>query len=86
MPQTLQADSTATTRSTEEQFIGLLCADEEMLRAEFDAIIAAEWPEPPPAEPASPYDGRAPAERPQGGHRRTRARATGPVDPVTGPT
>jgi hypothetical protein len=34
-----------------ERFVELLCADEELLRAEFDAIIAAEWPDPPPVDP-----------------------------------
>jgi len=38
-------------RSTEQQFLDLLLADEELLRAEFDAIIAAEWPGPPPNLP-----------------------------------
>ena len=37
----------------DEQFIEVMCADEELLRAEFDAIIAEEWPgSPPPADPA----------------------------------
>ena len=31
----------------DEQFLDLICADEDLLRAEFDAIIAAEWPSPP---------------------------------------
>ena len=31
-----------------EEFLELLLADEELLRAEFEAIIAAEWPGPPP--------------------------------------
>jgi len=37
----------ADTRSVEDQFLDLLLADDELLRAEFDAIIAAEWPSPP---------------------------------------
>ena len=41
----------AATRGTDEQFLELVCADEDLLRAEFDAIIAAEWPSPPPADP-----------------------------------
>jgi hypothetical protein len=28
-------------------FLDLLCADEELLRAEFEDIVAAEWPRPP---------------------------------------
>jgi len=50
--------STATP-GTDEQFIELVCADEDLVRAEFDAIIAAEWPSPPPVQPASAgADGR----------------------------
>ena len=30
-----------------DEFLDLLCADEELLRAEFEAIVAAEWPRPP---------------------------------------
>jgi hypothetical protein len=61
-----------------EQFLELLCADPDWVRAEFDAIMAAEWPIPPPTgprrgagadqaphRPASPVepDGAAPARR-----------------------
>jgi hypothetical protein len=35
----------------EEEFLGLVCADEELLRAEFDALIAATWGQPHPARP-----------------------------------
>ena len=38
-------------RGTEAQFLDLLLADDDLLRAEFDAIIAAEWPGPPPNLP-----------------------------------
>jgi hypothetical protein len=34
-------------RSVEAQFLDLICDDPDLLQAEFDAIIAAEWPEPP---------------------------------------
>jgi hypothetical protein len=59
MPQIPHADGSTATRGTDEQFLELLCADEDLVRAEFDAIIAAEWPSPPPAEP----DHGADAER-----------------------
>ncbi len=36
---------------TDEAFVELICADDEFVGAEFDAIIAAEWPTRPPAEP-----------------------------------
>lgn len=39
-------------------FGDLICADEELLRAEFDAIVAAEWPVQPPRTGQPP--GRAP--------------------------
>jgi hypothetical protein len=32
----------------ELEFADLWCDDAELLRAEFDAIVAAEWPAPPP--------------------------------------
>jgi len=37
--------------SVDEQFFELICNDAELLAAEFDAIIAAEWPAPPPSTP-----------------------------------
>ena len=40
------------TRSTEEQFADVVCSDEDWVRAEFEAIIAAEWPAPPSRPPA----------------------------------
>lgn len=52
MPQSTRADASALPPSVDEEFLQLLCAEEELLRAEFDAIIAAEWPSPPPTEPA----------------------------------
>jgi len=36
-----------TLRATDEDFLNLICADEEFLRAEFDAIIAVGWPQTP---------------------------------------
>lgn len=45
-------------RAIEDEFLALLCGDEEVVRAEFDAIIEANWEEPPPV-PAP----RAPAPR-----------------------
>ena len=33
--------------SVDEQFLELICRDEELVDAEFEAIIAAEWPAPP---------------------------------------
>ena len=77
MPQILHPDGFDDTRSTEEQFLDLLLADEELLRAEFDAIIAAEWPGPPPIPP----DRRVRGEPDPGATRRHRATATRRADP-----
>lgn len=38
-------------RGNDEQFLDLICSDDQFVQAEFDAIIAAEWPSPPPAGP-----------------------------------
>ena len=41
-------------RTTErEQFLAVMCADEELLRTEFAAIIQANWDEPPPRRGAA---------------------------------
>jgi len=45
-------------------FADLVCRDEEWLRAEFDAIVAAEWGAPPPAPPPAPP---GPDDRPAAG-------------------
>jgi hypothetical protein len=38
----------ASVRASIAEFLDLICADKELLRAEFDAIIAAGWPAEPP--------------------------------------
>jgi hypothetical protein len=43
VPPILHPDGSDDPRSTNEQFLDLLLADEELLSAEFDIIIAAEW-------------------------------------------
>ncbi|MGZ6838948.1 MAG: hypothetical protein ACXVHC_00590, partial [Frankiaceae bacterium] len=35
--------------SVHEEFLELVCGDEQLLRAEFDAIIAQEWGSRPPS-------------------------------------
>ncbi len=52
MPQILHPDGSDDPRRAEEQFLDLFLSDEELLRAEFDAIIAADWSSPPSASPA----------------------------------
>jgi len=51
MPSTPGTDA-GVARSVDEQFLTLMCSDEDLLRAEFDAIIAGEWPSPPANTPA----------------------------------
>jgi hypothetical protein len=51
----------------EQEFLDLVCRDENLLRAEFDAIIAAEWPgEPPGLVPRTPWRPPRGARRPVG--------------------
>jgi len=44
----------------DEQFLDLICSDDELLAAEFDAIIAAEWPTPPASRPRPGASGDKP--------------------------
>jgi hypothetical protein len=32
----------------EDEFLALVCADEQLLQLEFDAIVSAQWADPPP--------------------------------------
>jgi hypothetical protein len=56
----------------EEEFLALICADEELLRAEFDALIAATWGQ--PRQPARPRRAGRPTPPPPGGPNREFAR------------
>jgi hypothetical protein len=47
-PDTVEA---AAVDVVDEEFLALICADEELLRAEFDAIITASWGQPRPVAP-----------------------------------
>ena len=89
------------TDTFEEQFLDLVCSDEDLVQAEFEAIIAAEWPTPPPARPPlrrpafrppTPPDGhcrQAPpnrlASRPRHPGIRWWARQRSPPDPARNP-
>jgi hypothetical protein len=42
------------TRTIEERFLAIVCQDTELLDAEFDAIIAAGWEQPPAPPPRRP--------------------------------
>ena len=70
-------------RTVDEQLLEMICNDQELLAAEFEAIIAAEWPAPPAhqGEPKAthlrPCREAAPAsDRPAG--RRSGVRAAAP--------
>ena len=64
------------TRTVDEQFLDLICSDEDLLRAEFDAIIAAEWPSPPTTTPRRGAAGERPTS---GAHRGAGALGARPV-------
>jgi len=50
----------------DEAFTDLITGDEELLRAEFDDLIASGWESPPPASPAASAGGEAAAENSRG--------------------
>jgi hypothetical protein len=75
MPTTL-AISDPATWTVDEQFLDLICNDQDLLAAEFDAIIAAEWPG-PPANP--PGHGATSRHLINGAGRRVTARVRGAV-------
>ena len=55
---TMSAATASAPDAVEEEFWALLCEDEELVRAEFEAIVSAAWPDPPdpPAAPRPPTD------------------------------
>ncbi len=65
---TTQATADTAGRTVDEQFLDLLCNDPGLLAAEFDAIIAAQWPDPPMSPPHREAAGR------RSEHRRPRGR------------
>lgn len=74
MPTTPTAGTTA--RRIDEQFLDLICSDAELLAAEFDAIVAAEWPSPPADRHGRGAGGRRPGSGPA---RRAAEPVRGPV-------
>jgi hypothetical protein len=70
----------------DEAFMALLCADEDLLCAEFEAIVGAAWPPvPTPRGSDGPSGDPGPRARPQGRRRSATLRAPtcelGPVAP-----
>jgi hypothetical protein len=62
----------AASRTSRDEFLDLICADDELLRVEFDAIIEATW------GPASAGDRRRPAAPRIPAGRRAGAAISGP--------
>jgi hypothetical protein len=80
VPPILHPDGSDDPRSTNEQFLDLLLADEELLLAEFDIIIAAEWSGAPSEGPGRGAHGES-APRPATATRPSR----GTVEEATPP-
>jgi len=81
MPATLTspADRVDSAPGTSELFLELLCADEDLLRAEFEAIVACDWPSPPPAQQVA---GHAARRSHRGAPRPTSARPRCAAEPA----
>jgi len=60
----------------DEEFTDLVSADDELVEAEFDALIAVHWPAPPSAPPAGALEGVSTARTPPAGDHRPAAEAT----------
>ena len=76
MPTSLPTRETA--RTVDEQFLDLIYGDQDLLAAEFDAIIAVGWPEPPVDRSGPSEAGRHPLSGPA-------HRTAGPLGPVSRP-
>jgi hypothetical protein len=70
MPTISETRGEGNARTLDEEFLELVCSDEELLRAEFEAIVAAGWPRTPARPPLRRPAGRPPT--PRGGPRRER--------------
>jgi hypothetical protein len=64
------------TTATVDAFLDLVLSDDDLMRAEFDALVAATWDAPPPPPPARP----APGDRPPAWPSSPAPAPTGPVD------
>ncbi|WP_157693020.1 hypothetical protein [Pedococcus dokdonensis] len=74
---TTSSTLTGTARTVEEEFLDLVCADDEFVRAEFDALVAEVWSSrPPPADPSPAARGAGPEQ--QGGPAPSPTRLLGP--------
>ena len=73
---TAPATGGTTAQRVEEQFVDLVCNDPDLLAAEFDSIIAAEWAEPPADRPGRGAAGEHPVS---GAGRRAAGSVRGPA-------
>ena len=71
-----------TARTVEDQFLDLVYGDTDLLAAELDAIIAAEWPE-PPGLVAAPLAGILTVVQPAAQPTPSGARSPGPDTPAS---
>jgi hypothetical protein len=55
--------ASAASRTSRDEFLDLICADDELLRVEFDAIIEATWGSSPARSDHRPAAPRLPAGR-----------------------
>ncbi len=72
---------TASTLPAQDEFLALILADQEWLRAEFEAIIAAGWSGAPPAPPRKVSDRLKPVEPSPWGTLAVRSQGTGGRQP-----
>jgi hypothetical protein len=83
---TAQADTALSPewdRGFDEAFTDLVSSDPDLLREEFDALVGANWNE-PPGPPAPPAPSTGPPEPPRHPARARDTGDTGPA-PATGP-
>jgi hypothetical protein len=63
--------------TVDEQFVRLIFSDEELLQAEFDALIAAQWPPPTHEQAGTPVSDAGHGTNAQAIGRATRPHHTG---------
>jgi hypothetical protein len=77
---------TLTTREADAAFADLICADQQWVDAEFDALISASFSEPPaPPPPAPPRVPPRPGTPPPPSRRRPAPGPAAVTTPATGP-
>jgi hypothetical protein len=64
----VQTQTASTLRASHDAFLDLIYQDEELLRADFDALIAASWPPSPPSPPTQSQPAGQPPGWPTAAH------------------